>query len=537
MPSKGIFLDDDETKEIAGTASAWTKNTTDFLNISLEPNQNLDTFLTGHLYDVKRDLEELKLEELHNNFENGSTIEMKEIETLNKIYQSKDAKSEEIRQTFKKEYAEKIKQIKDIIQKIPSEKDKNIFKDLTNIIEMYEKEQKIQNPKLDAAKFKSDIKRYDKKAKYSNIIKKIELILNKIPIIDKEREDIQEIIKNIEEKIRGFQDIDESFDKKNEYISKPESLLRDKFAYLLSNIYNDVETEISRPIEISTKIIASVGDIECKNDGNFYLSVEVKQANSTNKDTPCQLVAALLSQAFFKLRRGQCFNGKIEVFGIVLEDLLVSFYKADFTKDNLECIRNKKTPTTQSIVYYTSSFSLKDDKQFKIIIETLYRLKNSTRKDCISNYFIKNKIRFDFWDTDKPLDKYLKIIKAVVKNEDLGMLAGAYFLRKYIDDVSKENELRIYIRCERTHVKNIQFDTDYYMSLLTIKTDCEQQKQLLKLESSADPSYFLKVVKPIYLVLDSDGNYVINYESDETENKGIKTYVRFTELSIKVSIY
>lgn len=536
MPSTGIFLDDDKKKEIAGTASAWTKNTTDLLNISLELDVNLDTFLTGHRYDVKSDLEELKLKELQNNFMNGSTKELHEIEELNeKDIFDKPANKEEIKKqkkkiilsTFKEKIIQQTGKTKNILNEISNETDKEIFKNIINFIKTYE--ENIQGRA--EAKNKNDLLRFDKK---NTIITKIDSKLKEIKSKTRENKNIEVIITKLEDQIKELKDIEESYDIKSGYITKPESLLRDKFAYLLRNIYNDVETEISRPFEMSTKIVASTGDIECKNDGNFYLSVEVKTSENKNTDNaPYQLVTALISQAFFKLRRGQDFNGKIEVFGVVLVGLLVNFYKADFTKDNLECIRNKKTPTTKSIVMYTSSFSLKDENSFKTIIETLYRLKNSTRKDCISNYLIENKIRFDFRDTDKPLDKYLKIIKAVVKNEDLGMLAGDYFLRKYINDVSKENELRIYIRSERTHVKNVQFDTEYYMKLLTEKLEKSSE---LKLEASADPSYFLKVVEPIYLVLNSYGNYVIKFKSDETENKEIKTHVRFTELSIKVSI-
>lgn len=265
----------------------------------------------------------------------------------------------------------------------------------------------------------------------------------------------------------------------------------------MKSIYNDygVELEITKSLELGSKVVVSKNDIECNKDRNLVLSMEAKDISNTNmeKSTP-QLVAALLSHAFLKLRRNQDFNGDIEVFGLKLWGYNVSFFKANLKKDYLECLQKYEKPESNmaTIWHYPKQhkmgFSLINYEERTKIIQTLYRLKNATRTDCISEYFLDENIKFDFTQVKNSLNRYSKIIEAVVAQPNNGMLAGGYFIRNINSEI--ENNLDLYICAKQLHELNGKFDWTTYLAFLS-----KQCKEIISHEeesiiSASGPSYF-----------------------------------------------
>lgn len=75
---------------------------------------------------------------------------------------------------------------------------------------------------------------------------------------------------------------------------------------------------------------------------------------------------------------------------------------------------------------YKDGLSLISENDRKVIIQTLYRIKNATRTDCYSKFFKDKEIKFDFDFCEKPLRLYSNIIKSVVNINkwNNSMLAG-----------------------------------------------------------------------------------------------------------------
>jgi hypothetical protein len=169
--------------------------------------------------------------------------------------------------------------------------------------------------------------------------------------------------------------------------------------HLLKSIYNrsqyEVESNISRSIEIGPHVVITENDIEAYKDHQFVLSAEVKDHHNQNitigqydRANP-QLAANLLSQALLKFKLNNNLQ-IIHVLGLKCWGYKIIFYKASFTRKYLQSIQNAVQPTESIKIYHypqrdQDGLSLIKVEERKKIISFLYAFYNNDIECFFSN--------------------------------------------------------------------------------------------------------------------------------------------------------